>query len=75
MGIFSKWLKKVKNVQPSTLRGMALLGSVVAAGTGHGSLFSAEMTESGVQMGGVIGVAVPVIVGAYDAIRDEFKGK
>ncbi|WP_330960010.1 hypothetical protein [Photobacterium sp. 53610] len=59
--------------QSSTWRGLALIGSAVAAVFGYGNLFSAEITDAGLQLGGVIGAAVPVAVGVYDAFRDEFK--
>lgn len=64
---------KVK--QSSTWCGLALLGSVIAMTTGHGELFSAGVTDSGLQLGGVIGAAVPAVVGLYHALRDEFKGQ
>lgn len=60
--------------QPSTWRGLALLGSVVAAATGYGHLFSADVTENGVQLGGVVGAVVPMAIGIFDVVRDEFKG-
>ncbi|ORT52514.1 membrane protein (plasmid) [Vibrio sp. qd031] len=60
--------------QGSTWRGLALIGSVVAAVTGYGHVFSAEVTQSGVVLGGAVGVAVPAVLGVYEVIRDEFKG-
>lgn len=59
--------------QSSTWRGLALIGSTIAAVTGYGHFFSADITQTGVQFGGVIGLAVPAVIGIYDAIRDEFK--
>lgn len=61
--------------QSSTWRGLALIGSSVAAVLGYGHLFSAEITAQGLNFGGVVGAAVPVAVGIYDALRDEFKGE
>lgn len=61
--------------QSSTWRGLALIGSTIAAVAGYGHFFSAEITQTGVQFGGVIGLAVPAIIGVYDAIRDEFKSE
>ncbi|WP_311568392.1 hypothetical protein [Photobacterium arenosum] len=63
----------IKLNQSSTWRGLALVGSTIAAVFGYGHLFSAEVSDAGVQLGGVIGMAVPFVVGAYDAIRDELK--
>ncbi|MGL1370060.1 hypothetical protein ACSTJM_13255 [Vibrio parahaemolyticus] len=40
----------------STLKGLALLGSVIAAATGYGHLFSVEITETGVNLGGAVGL-------------------
>ncbi len=59
--------------QPSTIKGLALVGSAVALATGNGHLFNAEMTEQGVQMGGLIGVAIPAFVGLWETVRNEFK--
>ena len=57
--------------QPSTQRGIALLVS------GFGDLFNTEVTDTGVQLGGIIGATVgiitPLAIGVYDAVRDEFK--
>ncbi len=62
------------NLQPSTVRGFTLLLSTIAAFFGYGDLFSAELTSEGLQLGGVIGAAVPVAVGVYEVVRDEVKG-
>lgn len=64
----------IKFKQASTWRGLALIGSTVAAIFGYGHLFSVDVTTAGVQLGGAVGLAVPAVIGAYDAIRDEFKG-
>ena len=64
--------------QTSTWRGLVLIVSSVAAVFGYGDLFSASIGSDGVQLGGVIGQAVtigaPLVVGVYDAVRDEVKG-
>ncbi|MCF9807357.1 hypothetical protein J8B24_13420, partial [Vibrio parahaemolyticus] len=41
-----------------TRKGLALLGSVIAAATGYGHLFSVEITETGVNLGGAVGLAI-----------------
>lgn len=61
-------------LQPSTIRGLTLIASTVAAFLGYGHLFSAEITEQGINLGGAIGAAVPVAVGVYEVVRDEIKG-
>ncbi|WP_394126937.1 hypothetical protein [Vibrio hepatarius] len=63
--------------QPSTKRGLWLMLSSIAAVFGYGDLFSAEVTQQGVELGGVIanaaGVIVPAAIGLYETVRDEFK--
>ncbi|MBM5112468.1 hypothetical protein HYN93_09880 [Vibrio parahaemolyticus] len=52
----------------STLKGLALLGSVVAAVTGYGHLFSVEITETGVNLVGsglFVGIACDVCVDGH----------
>lgn len=61
--------------QSSTWRGLALVGSSIAAVMGYGHIFSAEITAQGLSLGGAVGAAIPFVVGAYDALRDEFKGQ
>ena len=64
---------KIKLDQSSTWRGLALIASAVALTTGHGHLFSAEYSEAaGLSFGGLIGTAVPCLIGLYDTLRDEF---
>ncbi|ODS10167.1 hypothetical protein [Vibrio scophthalmi] len=60
--------------QSSTWRGLALVGSAAALVSGNGHLFTAEVTDAGMQFGGVVGALVVAAIGVYDAIRDEFKG-
>ncbi len=57
----------------STWKGLALIGSVVAAVTGYGHLFSVEVTDTGVNLGGVLGVAVPAVIGVWEAVPDKWK--
>ena len=64
---------KIDLNQPSTKKGLALIGAGVALATGHPELLTASVTSEGVQMGGVIGVVAPLLLGLWEAIRDEFK--
>lgn len=59
--------------EKSTFKGLALLGSVVAAVTGYGHLFSVEVTEAGVNYGGVVGLAIPAVLGVWEALPDAWK--
>ncbi|MFL9752016.1 hypothetical protein BCV12_007060 [Vibrio cyclitrophicus] len=59
--------------EKSTFKGLALLGSVVAAVTGYGHLFSVEVTEAGVNYGGVVGLAIPAVLGVWEALPDVWK--
>lgn len=59
--------------ETSTFKGLALLGSAVALSTGNGHLFSADVSQAGVQMGGVIGALVPIFMGLWEALPDKFK--
>ena len=63
---------KIKLDQSSTWRGLALITSAVALSTGYGHLFS---EAAGLSFGGLIGTAVPCLIGLYDTIRDEFHHK
>ncbi|WP_406733485.1 hypothetical protein RJD39_04880 [Vibrio scophthalmi] len=70
---FKKLLK-----QKSTWRGVALLAGTAASVMGYGNLFSASVSNEGVQLGGAIGnalaIGAPLAIGIYDTIRDEVKG-
>lgn len=59
--------------EKSTFKGLALLGSVVAAVTGYGHLFSVEVTEAGVNYGGAVGLAIPAVLGVWEALPDVWK--
>lgn len=60
-------------LQPSTKRGIALIVAGVAAATGHTDLFTAHISDAGVDVGGVVGTLVPVVIGLWEALRNEFK--
>lgn len=59
--------------QPSTKKGLALLGAGAALVVGHPELITASVSADGVQFGGLIGVAAPILLGVWEAVRDEFK--
>jgi hypothetical protein len=68
-------LKNTLNIdlnQPSTKKGIALLGAGVALATGHPELITASITAEGVQYGGIIGMAIPVAMGLWETFRNEF---
>ncbi|WP_299695636.1 hypothetical protein, partial [uncultured Vibrio sp.] len=57
--------------QPSTQKGIALLGAGVALVSGHPELLTATVTEAGVQYGGLIGTVVPLVMGLWETLRNE----
>nr|AKN36572.1 hypothetical protein [Vibrio tasmaniensis] len=59
--------------QPSTKKGIALVGAGVALAAGHPELLTATVTDAGVQYGGLIGTVVPLAMGLWEAFRNEFK--
>lgn len=59
--------------QPSTQKGIALLGAGVALATGHPELLTASISDEGVQYGDIIGTTLPILLGTWEMIRDEFK--
>jgi hypothetical protein len=59
--------------QSSTKKGLALVASGAALVMGHPELLTASITDTGVHYGGVIGAAVPVAVGLWETLRNEFK--
>ncbi len=72
-----KFLKEKLNIdldQPSTKKGVALVASGVALAAGHPEYLTAVITDSGVQYGGLLGTAVPLFVGMWETLRNEFKG-
>ncbi|WP_394146232.1 hypothetical protein [Vibrio atypicus] len=59
--------------QKSTQKGIALVGAGAALALGHPELVTASITSDGVQYGGIVGTVVPVLMGLWEVIRDEFK--
>jgi hypothetical protein len=66
---------KINLSQPSTKKGLVLIGAAAAMMAGRPELLTATVTEEGVQAGGLIGTAVPIVLGLWEVIRNEFKGK
>ncbi|MEF1311464.1 hypothetical protein QTO01_15265 [Vibrio mytili] len=47
--------------------------SVIAAVTCYGHLFSVEVTDTGLNLGGAVGLAIPAVIGAYEVLPDKWK--
>jgi hypothetical protein len=62
---------KIDLKQASTKKGLALIGAGVALATGHPELLTACVTAEGMQLGGLIGVVSPLLLGFWEVIRDE----
>lgn len=56
----------------SVQKGLALIGAGIAVAMGHPELLTASVTPEGIQVSGLIGVAAPMLLGLWKAIRDEF---
>lgn len=61
--------------QPSTKKGLVVLGSAVAVAIGNPELFTVTVTESGAQLGGLIGTVVAGVMGLLEVLRDENDSK
>ncbi|EKA6056038.1 hypothetical protein OLZ71_003317 [Vibrio parahaemolyticus] len=68
---FLKEKLKIDLDQPSTKKGLALLGAGAALLSGHPELLTASISNEGVQIGGVVGSIAPIMLGFYEALRDE----
>lgn len=66
---------KIDLSQPSTKKGLVLIGAAAAMMAGRPELLTAAVTEEGLRAGGLIGTAVPIVLGLWEVIRNEFKGK
>lgn len=64
---------KIDLKQASTKKGLALIGAGVALATGHPELLTASVTLEGLQVGGLIGVAAPIVIGIWECLRDGYK--
>ncbi|WP_234494607.1 hypothetical protein [Vibrio maritimus] len=64
---------KIDLKQTSTKKGLALIGAGVALATGHPELLTASVTPEGLQVGGLIGVAAPFVIGIWECLRDGYK--
>ena len=58
--------------QPSTKKGVALIGAGIALAAGHPEIITASVTPDGVEYGGIVGTAVPVLLGLWETFRKEF---
>lgn len=65
------WLKK-RWEEPSTKKGLALVGAGAALAVGHPELITASVTDTGVQWGGLIGTTAPILLGLWETARKEF---
>jgi hypothetical protein len=63
---------KIDLSQPSTKKGLVLIGAAAAMMAGRPELLTATVTEEGVQAGGLIGTAVPIVLGLWEVIRNEY---
>ncbi len=70
---FLKEKLKIDLDQPSTKKGIALVGAGVALAAGHPELLTAAVTDAGVQYGGLVGTVVPLALGLWETLRNEFK--
>ena len=55
--------------QPSTKKGVALIGAGIALAAGHPEIITASVTPEGVEYGGIVGTAVPVLLGLWETFR------
>ncbi|MFA0313124.1 hypothetical protein [Vibrio splendidus] len=56
-----------------TKKGLALIGAGIALAAGHPELLTASVSETGVQYGGLLGTLVPLAIGLWETLRNEFK--
>ncbi|HDM8134786.1 TPA: hypothetical protein P0E15_004352 [Vibrio harveyi] len=64
---------KIDLKQPSTKKGIALLGAGIALAAGHPELLTASVSETGVQYGGLLGTLVPLAIGIWETLRNDLK--
>ncbi|NLS13367.1 hypothetical protein HGP28_10730 [Vibrio sp. SM6] len=67
------WLKR-RLKEPSTKKGVALVGAGLALAVGQPQLITAAVTENGIEWGGLLGAIVPVVLGAWEVARVERGG-
>ena len=66
------WLKKQWQ-QPSTKKGLGLVAAGVTLAIGRPELITASVSEAGVQWGGLVGTTVPLVIGLWETVRNEWK--
>ncbi|MGF1740149.1 hypothetical protein L4C34_03520 [Vibrio profundum] len=61
--------------QPSTYKGLALVGGILAASSGHTDLFTVDVSQQGVEYGGAVGGVIVSLVALWEALPDAWKPK
>ncbi|MEO9493877.1 hypothetical protein F0235_22600 [Vibrio splendidus] len=56
-----------------TKKGLALIGAGIALAAGHPELLTVSVSNTGVQYGGLLGTLVPLAIGLWETLRNEFK--
>lgn len=69
---FLKEKLKIDLDQPSTQKGIALVGAGVVLVSGHPELLTATVSDTGVQYGGLVGTVIPMLLGLWEIVRSEF---
>lgn len=69
---FKQWLKD-RWEEPSTKKGLALIAAGGTLALGRPELITASVTETGVQWGGLVGATVPLVIGVWETVRNEWK--
>jgi hypothetical protein len=64
---------KIDLKQASAKKGLALIGAGVALATGHPELLTVAISPEGLQVGGIIGVIAPTLIGVWEVVRNELK--
>ncbi|HDY7475768.1 TPA: hypothetical protein RQK49_002036 [Vibrio vulnificus] len=67
-----KWIKE-RLKEPSTKKGLALVAAGATLAIGRPELITASVSEAGIQWGGLIGTAVPLVLGLWETVRKEWK--
>jgi uncharacterized membrane protein len=60
---------KIDLKQASTKKGLALIGASIALAAGHPELLTASVSSQGVELGGIVGVITPILLGVWETLR------